>query len=668
MSYSNYYGSSDHQKKRGYYNYNIKSITSPEKNYEKPHEKTYEKIDDKTYEKTFEKTYDNKKNEINYDKHYGKIYDKTYEKTKYDKNYSYDKNYDSNYDKSNSRANEKTYNKTYEKTYDKTFEKTYSYPNPNEKNYGKPYEKTYLKPIYKSYERSYEQQEERNYENKKSCYQNNYHKYPYNQNNFKKKNYLPNEEIIYVKKEDEVINDKENTEETKSVVKVNEENLGNENFVSDSSETVKIEEPEKNQTNKNEEEKNSQSVFDSIYKNDNYDFGKPFMNYDYESNSENEHNTTPSYNIEKMVDNIFDDNEFEFSKGNTHNEKTDLEMEKKIKENIFHFNMEDKENEKKEERPLWEGIPSESIQEFAQKTEDWGLNLPQNKDQIFKDINSFFTYPLNPNAMALNFNAFSNEISYQAHKQQLGFTNVNSISNKSENAPQTMKLEFFFTNIFPEKVPYNEFPVFTSFIMKFPNHDRKELVWFSKDNKGVINGPFDSAYMDYLILGKHLSENILIAWKQNIDFITLSSFLRNPIELVFSARKRFNLQTYFQTKKLISTLNGFIFETHCFVDPNELYDQGGIKEISQVSNFPNNCLNLNQTLINNIKTNFNNENNGSQTLKIGDSTLGIGNLNMEMLSSEKLKTILGIAQTQNKPAVVRKYKNDFPSLEEKNKQ
>lgn len=667
MSYSSYYSSSDYQKNRGYYKYKTKPIISSEKYSDKQYERTYERTDDKADDKAFEKANFNKKNEINYDIQKEKAYDKNYKITQYDKGGSYDKNYDKKY----SRANDKIYERTYERKYDRPVEKAYNYHSPIEKSYEKSYDKAYLKPNYKSYEenfgKKYEKNYERNYGNRNS-YHDNYYKYPSHPTSFKKKILQhSNEEIIYVKKEDETINDKENAEATISIVKVNEENIGNENFVSDSSETVKFEEPEKNQTNKNQEEKNSEFAFESIYKNDNYDFSKPFMNDDYESNSEIEHHTTPSYNIEKMVDNIFDDNEFEFSKANTHHEKTDLEMEKKIKENIYNFIMEEKEADKKEERPLWESVPSESIQEFAQKTEDWGLNLPQSKDQIFKNMNPFFNYPLNPNTMALNLNEFSKEMSYQAHKQQLGFTNANSMSNKNENVPQTMKLEFFFTNIFPEKVPYYELPVFTSFIMKFPNHDRNELVWFSKDNKGVINGPFDSAYMDYLILGKHLSESILIAWKQNIEFISLSSFLKNPIELVFLARKRFNLLAYFQTKKLISTLNGFRFETYCFVDPNELYDQGGIKEIQPTSNFTTNCLNLNQNLINNFKKSLNNENNGSQALKIGDSTLGISNLNMEMLSSENLKTILGIAQTPNKPIGLRKYKNDFPSLDEINK-
>lgn len=352
-----------------------------------------------------------------------------------------------------------------------------------------------------------------------------------------------------------------------------------------------------------------------------------------------------------------------------------------------------------EERPIWESFHPENIKEFGLNSIDWCLNFPQNKENFYnfsskpqtiplktssRDQKSLWTnfpkfssnkttktpfslfQPLSvPQVSNLNQNLNQNPAPIQTINQApIPITNINQvpfcISNskmnqinymKENNSKQPLSIENFLANVFPQNLAYNQFPIFTLFIRRLPNYDFNELVWFYKDPQNEIQGPFTSSDMDSWNAEKYFSGNLLISWAQKFEFISLQNFRKNPIDLVFIAKKYVNIQRFFQKSEIISSLNGFFIENRNLIDIDDLLN----KKTINTSNDEIKILDNQYKFNNNNNNSFNPIKISSENLK---SILGIN-------ANSKPKTLISNPKPERKKLVYN-YNNQFPSLSEIN--
>ena len=157
------------------------------------------------------------------------------------------------------------------------------------------------------------------------------------------------------------------------------------------------------------------------------------------------------------------------------------------------------------------------------------INIPQNDSRIdFKIWNHlFFTKP------------------NHSHNNSSKINQINFVQKGIIYEP-----EAYFKNLFPISFDHKNFPIFSLFIQRIPNHDISEEVWFYKDPQESVQGPFNSNDMDFWNSEGYFFLDLMIAWNQNVEFITIGEFIKSPQNMIKTALPHTNLAKYFGNRFL----------------------------------------------------------------------------------------------------------------------
>ena len=195
--------------------------------------------------------------------------------------------------------------------------------------------------------------------------------------------------------------------------------------------------------------------------------------------------------------------------------------------------------------------------------------------------------------------------------------------NISQNSPKSeifnyngVELEAYFKDLFPINFQHQQFPIFSLFIQRIPQHDVFEEVWYYKDPQGEIQGPFTSNDMDSWNNDGYFSSKLLIAWSQHYDFVTIENFIKSPSQIINLSLKHINISKYFRNA-IINPIN-----------PENIYGQKKSDEKTMMFNSHT------TSLINNSS---------NRKTEIVDK--------IDKISTESLKVILGITGNENRKTI-----------------